>query len=96
MASEIVADQSDTTGPSLTGARDKAIYYAAAESSALANMLRKQNNDTTEFDFVLPGALMRIEALSTAVCQLLGSKEEHVIAEEYEIVFGEKLEVSHG
>lgn len=79
----------------LLRARDQAIYYAAAESAAIANMLRAQDRDSGEFEFLLPGALMRIEALCAAACILQGKEDQDEIAEEYEIVFGEKLESDH-
>lgn len=104
MANKIVADQPDqssgtdagATAPSaLLQARDRAIYYAAAETSSLAAVLRREMG-SDDFDFIANNALIRIETLSTAVCLLQGKEKEADIVDNYEIVFGEKLEVSHG
>jgi hypothetical protein len=81
----------------LATARDQAAYHAASEVAAVAAMLRDQE-DTTDAEFVRHGALMRLEALGNAMVILLGCGRERPaeIAIEYESVFGKKLEVSNG
>lgn len=79
-------------------ARDSAIYHAAQEVGAITKMLREQADDSDEFSYVLHGSLMRLDALSLSIVLLQGSVNEIEIAQEYELVFGKKLEleVSHG
>ena len=81
-----------------TEARKMASHQAAHEVGAIANMLRRSMDDSTDFDILLTGCLVRLDALSTALVLLAGSGAEKPaeIAEQYAIVFGEKLEVAHG
>lgn len=97
MATETVPNAAGGVSEVLTRARDAAAYHAASEVAAVAAMLRAQE-DTTEAEFVRHGSLMRLEALGNAMVILLGCGRESPaeIAIEYESVFGEKLEVSHG
>lgn len=84
----------------LIEARDRTLYEAASEAGALANLFRqaweKGGRGSAEFECTIRGALQRIEALCTAVCILQGDNWQENVGEEYRVVFGRPLEVSHG
>lgn len=85
---------------SLAEARQRIMLQAARETGAIASMLRRETADLAECgdsELLLPGALMRIEALSDAMAILTGhgGDREVDIAEQYAIVFGKPLEVVH-
>lgn len=81
----------------LTEARDRAVAQAAREVEVIAAMLRRETADLADFadaEYLLPGNLMRVEALGAAVCILTGGGR-HIaedIAEQYSVVFGKPLE----
>lgn len=70
-------------------------YTAGQEIAAIASMLKDRRDDTSEFSYLLHGSLMRIAALGTAVCCTLGNDDRDEVAENYAVVFGEKLEAAH-
>lgn len=79
-------------------------YQAAQEITAVAAMLRQQRDSSMEFEYVLHGSLIRLEALGSAIVATLGTAHSDEIAENYATVYGENLlvllgkplEVDHG
>lgn len=101
MISKIVAEQPEAPRPAvnelphdLAEARDRAILQAFDESSALAEMLRGRI-DSDSLEFLLRGALLRIEALCLAGRLLLKTEHKETVREEYFVVFGDSLEASN-
>lgn len=86
----------------LADARERTVQRAALEVGAIAGMLQRESVSLTacadDFKLLLPSALMRIEALSSAMSILTsyGSDREADIADQYAVVFGKPLEVTHG
>lgn len=94
MPAQIVPNPAD-----LAEARERALLQAARETGAIASMLRRETADLAECadsQLLLPGTLMRIEALSAAIESLsgYGRDREADIAEQYAVVFGFPLEVA--
>lgn len=104
MATETVPNDTRalrTLSAEMSQARDRAIFQAAREVSAIASMLRRETADLADFadsEFLLPGSLMRVEALGNALATLSVSarEAENEISDQYAVVFGKPLEVSHG
>lgn len=104
MATETVPNTSDglpLNSDVLAEARDRTMLCAAREAGALAAMLRRETADIAECsdsEYLLPGCLMRIEALGSALAILAGCGRDRAveIADQYLVVFGKPLEVSHG
>lgn len=81
-----VADESES--------RKSVAFHAAAEVSALVDMLRREEGEG-EFEFVLRGALIRIKALTSVVLSALGDDFGRSTSDMERVVFGEAREVSH-
>lgn len=84
----------------LSEARDRAVAQAVREVEVIAAMLRRETADLADFadaEYLLPGNLMRVEALGWALTVLTGPSRDCPgdIAEQYSIVFGKPLEVDH-
>jgi hypothetical protein len=79
--------------------RNRTMLRASREAAAIAAMLLRETADIDECadsELLLPGALMRIEALCNAVWTLQHPRWPTNIAQEFRVVFGKPLEVSHG
>lgn len=75
--------------------REQMAFYAAGEISAITRMLRDQK-ETSDFELLLNGALIRVEALSSVLLSLNGGDDGRLWGEMHEVVFGEMLGVAHG
>lgn len=81
----------------LIEARDRAVAHAAREVEVIAAMLRRETADLADFadaEYLLPGSLMRVEALGWALTILTGHTRDCPadIAEQFSVVFGKPLE----
>ncbi|MFO1226543.1 hypothetical protein [Roseateles sp.] len=98
MATETLSNP-ESMAAGLAEIRNQTLLRAAREAAAIAAMLQRDAqhlSDSGDIDLVLPGALMRIEALCTSVSILQDARWPDNISEEHRVVFGKPLEVTHG
>ncbi len=96
MATETVPNAANMTAH-LAAIRERTLLQASREAAAIAAMLLRDGDNLKEsgdLDLVLPGALMRIEALCTSVSLLQGARWPDNIADEHRVVFGKPLEAT--
>ena len=70
-------------------------FHAAGEIESMGRMLRDQQ-EKDGFEFLLHGALIRINDLTGVLLALHGGDDGRDWSEMHEVVFGEALEVPHG
>jgi len=70
-------------------------FNAAGEIEAMGLMLRDQQ-EKDGFEYLLHGALIRINDLTGVLLALHGGDDGRDWSEMHEVVFGRKLEVPHG
>lgn len=68
---------------------------AACEIESIARCLRARADDSTEFEFLLRGALLRVQALAVAIAQVLGGVSKQEVAEIHQLVFGAEVGGDH-
>lgn len=99
VATGSAAGSSDIAKNGLNEARERTIYEAASEAGALATLFRQTwengGRSSIEFECTIRGALLRIEALCTAVCVLHGNEWQKDVDQEHRVVFGKPLGVAN-
>lgn len=101
MATPILADQVGapsphgtprTVDPGLISVRDDICRNAAHEIAAISDMLRGQQHDADDYEYLARGALLRVRDLAEAIIFTTRSSFDKAgIAEGYETVYGDKL-----